>query len=198
MGLAEVLLASGKTHDRALLDQAKRRLESFAFFGITKRMRDSMSLLAHARGFFPNFSVPRLNASSNRSGAAELSAGELDAIHKLIVLDRELYVWACQLLEERIGEMLRSLLRGRYQQSEMLIKRSWHEPIAEQAKADIELTMLRAPSQAVTNKPFSVEIGLCNRSRTSRTKLPIVCRIRCLSRITGSTERGRRSRCERT
>ncbi|WP_157652499.1 hypothetical protein [Burkholderia ubonensis] len=117
MELAEVPLASGKTHDRALLDHAQRRLESFAFFGITEQMRDSMSLFAQALGLFPNFSVPRLNTSPNRSGAAELSADELDAIHELIVLDRELYVWACQLFEERMGEMLRLLLMGRYQQS---------------------------------------------------------------------------------
>ncbi|KVD48528.1 hypothetical protein WS61_06805 [Burkholderia sp. ABCPW 11] len=47
-----------RKNDRALLDLAKRRLESFAFFGITERMCDSMSLLAHTCDFFRIFRFP--------------------------------------------------------------------------------------------------------------------------------------------
>ncbi|MDR8909106.1 sulfotransferase family 2 domain-containing protein [Burkholderia multivorans] len=44
-GRAAVKELAARRHDKALLDRAKRRLESFAFFGITERMRDSMSPL---------------------------------------------------------------------------------------------------------------------------------------------------------
>lgn len=163
-GRAAVKEFAARRHDRALLDLAKKRLESFAFFGITERMRDSMSLLAHDLGFFPNFSVPRLNTSSNRSGHGELSADELDAIRELTALDQELYVWACQLFEERMGEMMRSLLMGRYQQSKTVTRKSWHEPVAEQARAQINVAVHSAPPLVAVNEQFSVEIGLNNQS----------------------------------
>ncbi|RQV18481.1 hypothetical protein DF039_15535 [Burkholderia cenocepacia] len=164
-GRAAVKAFAARRHDRTLLDRAKQRLESFAFFGITERMRDSLSLLAHTFDFFPNFSVPRLNTSSNRSSASALSADELEAIHELTALDQELYVWACQMFEDRMGEMLRSLLVTRYQQSETLVRKSWHEPIPDEAKAQIEMAVLRAPSEVAPNESLSVEISLCNGSR---------------------------------
>ena len=164
-GRAAVREFAARRHDRMLLDRAKRRLESFAFFGITERMRDSLSLLAHTFDFFPNFSVPKLNTSSSRAGVNMLSADELDAIHELTALDQELYVWASQLFEERMGDMLRSLLMARYEQSETVIRKSWHEPLPEQAKVQIEMTVLGAPSRVAANELLSVEIGLCNRSR---------------------------------
>lgn len=163
-GRAAVKEFAARRRDRELLDRAKRRLESFAFFGITERMRDSASLLAYTFGFFPNFSVPKLNVSSNRAAEQALSEDELDAIHELTELDRELYAWACEMFEERMGDMLRSLLMERYRQSETQVRKSWHEPIPERAKAQIEMSVLHAPSQAATKEPFSVEIELSNRS----------------------------------
>jgi hypothetical protein len=162
-GRAAIKEFAARRHDRSLLDLAKKRLESFAFFGITERMRDSMGLLAHSLGFFPNFSVPRLNTSSNRWSAGVLSAEELDAIGELTPLDQELYTWACQLFEDRMSEMLSSLLIERYQRSEALVRRSWHMPMAEAADR-VKVTVVRAPSQVSMNERFPVEVGLINRS----------------------------------
>jgi len=164
-GQAAIRELAARKNDRSLLDRAKKRLESFAFFGITERMRDSMSLLAHELGFFPNFSVPRLNTSANRPANAELSAVEVEAIRELTPLDQELYVWACQLFEDRVGEMLRSLLTERYRHSDMLVKNSWHAPIAEQARAQLKVMALDAAPPVLANQKFKVKIGLRNSSR---------------------------------
>ncbi|MEX3991313.1 sulfotransferase family 2 domain-containing protein [Paraburkholderia sp. EG286A] len=175
-GQAAVKKYAARGHDRELLGLAKKRLESFAFFGITERMRDSMSLLAHKLGFFPNFSVPRLNTSSNRSGIDELSAEEVAAIRELTVLDQELYVWACQLFEERMGEMMSSLLMESYRRAETLVKKSWHEPIAEHARTHFGVTVLSAPSCVAADEQFLVQVGLRNQSRyqiASRAPNPV-------------------------
>ncbi|MBU9262806.1 sulfotransferase family protein [Burkholderia multivorans] len=164
-GRAAVKELAARRHDKALLDRAKRRLESFAFFGITERMRDSMSLLAHTFDFCPAFSVPKLNVSSSRSGADTLSPDERGAIQELTALDQELYVWACDLFEDRMGEMLRSLLAQRYQRSETMIRRSWHEPIPDDAKSQIEMAVVSAPSRVTEGESFFVEIRLNNQSR---------------------------------
>jgi hypothetical protein len=175
-GQAAIKELAARRQDRELLEVAKGRLESFAFFGITERMRDSMSLLAHTLGFFPNFSVPKLNTSSKRSGANALSTEELDAIRELTPLDQELYASACKLFEERMGEMLSSLLTERYQQSGAVVKKSWHGPIADQVKEQIKVAALQAPSSVAVNERFSVEVGLSNTSSyqiSSRTPNPV-------------------------
>jgi hypothetical protein len=175
-GQAAIKALAARRQDRALLDLAKERLESFAFFGITERMRDSLGLLAHALGFFPNFSVPRLNRSSNRSGNGALSAAEIEAIRELTPLDQELYTWACQLFEERMGEMLGSLLMERYQQSEAIVRKSWHGPISDRVKEQVKVAVRRAPSKVAVNEPFSVDVGLYNTSSyqiSSRTPNPV-------------------------
>ncbi|MEM5329969.1 sulfotransferase family 2 domain-containing protein [Paraburkholderia sp. JHI2823] len=174
-GRVAVKELAARGNDRKLLDLAKKRLESFAFFGITERMRDSMSLLAHELRFFPNFCVPRLNTSSNRSGIDTLSAAEVEAIRELTALDQELYVWACQLFEERMGEMMSSLLMERYR-SEASVKKSWLEPVAEQARTQIGVTVLSAPSSVAANEQFFVQVGLRNPTHyqvASRTPNPV-------------------------
>jgi hypothetical protein len=175
-GRAAIKGLAARKSDRALLDLAKKRVESFAFFGITERMRDSMNLLAFRFGFFPDFPVPWLNTSVNRSGMGELSTDELDAIRELTVLDQELYSWACQLFEERVEEMMRSLLMERYQRSESSIRQSWREPIAELARAQLKVNVLDAPSQVVVNAHFTVDVELRGLSRyqlASRAPHPV-------------------------
>jgi hypothetical protein len=175
-GRAAVKEFAARRRDRTLLDRAKRRLESFAFFGITERMRDSMSLLAYALDFPPNFSTPQLNTYSDRPAAHPLSAEELDAIHELTPLDHELYAWGCELFEERMGEMLHSLLTERYERSDALVKRSWHVPISELARSQIKMAVLRAPSNIAVKESFSVGIRIFNQSRylmSSRAPNPV-------------------------
>ncbi|CAD6509688.1 hypothetical protein LMG27952_00302 [Paraburkholderia hiiakae] len=175
-GHAVVKEYAARRHDQELLGLAKKRLESFAFFGITERMRDSMSLLAHDLGYFPNFSARRLNVSSNRNGNGELSAAEIDAIRELTTLDQELYAWACELFDERMGEMMGSLLTGHYWQSETLVKKSWHLPMGEQARTQVEVAARDAPSEVAASQSFSVRLRLSNRSRyqiSSRAPNPV-------------------------
>lgn len=175
-GRAMIKGLADRKNDRALLDLAKQRIESFAFFGITERMRDSMNLLAYRFGFVPEFTAPKLNMSVNRSRIGELSTDELNAIRELTMLDQELYDWAYELFEERMGEMLRSLLVERYRWSETSISRSWQEPIAVSARTQLKVKVLSAPSQAVANTHFTVDVGLHNFSRcqlASRAPHPV-------------------------
>ncbi|MEX3983391.1 sulfotransferase family 2 domain-containing protein [Paraburkholderia sp. EG287A] len=163
-GRAAVQEFAARRHDRTLLDRAKRRLESFAFFGITERMRDSMSLLVHSMGFSPEYSIPQLNTASDRPGTHTLSAEELEAINELIPLDQELYAWGCQLFEDRLGGMMRSLLTERFERSDELVKKSWHVPIHERARTQIEVAVLGAPSEVAVEESFSVRVRLSNGS----------------------------------
>ncbi|MBY4870418.1 sulfotransferase family protein [Burkholderia anthina] len=167
---------ASRRHDRALLDRAKKRLESFAFFGITERMRDSMNLLAYSMNFCPRFATPRLNTSSDRPVMHELSFEEVDAINELTALDQELYAWGCALFEERLGDMVRALLIERFEQSDTLRKNSWHAPLSAQAKAEIAVTVLDAPSTVAAGASFSVRVRLSNRSNfqlASRAPTPV-------------------------
>ncbi|MGR3906901.1 sulfotransferase family 2 domain-containing protein [Burkholderia sp. SR8] len=175
-GRAAVREYAARRHDRELLGRAKKRLESFAFFGITERMRDSMNLLAYAMDFFPRFVTPRLNTSSDRPVVHELSFEEIEAINELTVLDQELYAWGCALFEERLGSMVRELLAERFEQSDALLKKSWHAPVTAQAKAAISITVLDAPSTVAANESFSVRVRLSNRSNyqlSSRAPNPV-------------------------
>jgi hypothetical protein len=175
-GRAAVKEFAARRRDRTLLDLAKRRLESFAFFGITERMRDSMNMLAYALGFSPRFSIPQLNTSSVRPETYQLSEEELDAINELTPLDQELYAWGCELFEERMGDMLRSLLTEHYERSDALIKRSWHAPIAEQARSQVKVAVLRVPPEVAVKESFAVDVRLSNQSRylmSSRAPNPV-------------------------
>lgn len=175
-GRAAVREYAARRHDRSLLERAKKRLESFAFFGITERMRDSMNLLAYTMGFSPRFATPRLNTSSERPGMHELSLAELDAINELTALDQELYAWGCALFEERLGDMVRSLLIERFERSDALIKRSWHAAVSEHAQARLGVRVLDAPRTVAANATFPVCIGLSNQSNyqlSSRAPNPV-------------------------
>jgi len=175
-GRATVKEFAARRHDRALLDIAKRRLESFAFFGITERMQDSINLLVHSLGYFPQFSIPRLNTAFDQPKIHDLSAEELDAINELIPLDLELYAWGCQLFEDRMGNMVRSLLTEHYERSEVVVKNSWHAPIVERARTQVSVAVLRALSEIVVNERFSVDVRLSNQScyqMSSRAPNPV-------------------------
>ncbi|AYY58232.1 hypothetical protein EGY20_15710 [Burkholderia multivorans] len=175
-GRAAVREYAARRNDRTLLERAKKRLESFAFFGITERMRDSMNLLAYSMGFSPRFETPRLNTSSEQPVMHELTMTELDAINELTELDQELYAWGCALFEERMADMVRSLLIDRFDRSDTLIKRSWHARITEHACARININVVDAPTLVGANTSFDVRVDVSNQSNfqlSSRAPNPV-------------------------
>lgn len=106
----------------------------------------------------------------------ELTMTELDAINELTTLDQELYAWGCALFEDRMADMVRSLLIERFDHSDTLIKRSWHARITEHACARINVTVVDAPTLVGANASFDVLVDVSNQSNfqlSSRAPNPV-------------------------
>lgn len=106
----------------------------------------------------------------------ELTMTELDAINELTELDQELYAWGCALFEERMADMVRSLLIDRFDRSDTLIKRSWHARITEHACARININVVDAPTLVGANTSFDVRVDVSNQSNfqlSSRAPNPV-------------------------
>lgn len=164
-----------RRNDRALLELAKKRLESFDFFGITERMRDSLSLLSYTLGCYPEFHVPELNASENRASEG-ISDEAIARISEITSLDRELYDWACDLFEERFASMISTLLVSRYVGSDSNNLLSWCAPIPKEDREDVVVTNVRVPQSVISSAAIQMSVTVKNGSRwtlSSRTPNPI-------------------------
>lgn len=89
--------------DRALLDKAIERLNSFAFVGVQDQFDDSLKLLAHTFGWLPPKNAPRVNV--RRSAREDLSERTLERIREFTQLDQELYEHAHRLFSERFASI---------------------------------------------------------------------------------------------
>ncbi|MFQ3567290.1 MAG: sulfotransferase family 2 domain-containing protein [Aggregatilineales bacterium] len=87
------------------LATAKRRLLSFAFFGLAERMDDSLALLAYTFGWPPPAPAARLNAAPQRKTRDDYPPDAIAALHELNQLDIELYQWAKPIFEERLAAL---------------------------------------------------------------------------------------------
>ena len=95
------------------LDLAKQRLESFAFFGLTEKMWESILLLCYSFGWRPPDLLPVLNvAPVTETSPSEYPEAAIDAIKERNSLDIQLYQWAEKLFNDRIREMEISLSNG--------------------------------------------------------------------------------------
>ncbi|HMB68608.1 MAG TPA: sulfotransferase family 2 domain-containing protein [bacterium] len=84
-----------------LLDRAKERLESLAFFGLRERFEDSVRLLEATFGWEPVEPVPHLNATGDTNHRLALDARELELTQERNRMDLELYRFARRLWRER-------------------------------------------------------------------------------------------------
>ncbi|WP_297842554.1 sulfotransferase family 2 domain-containing protein, partial [Pseudomonas sp.] len=153
--------------DRELLNIAKKRLEECAFFGITERMQDSKHLLSYVMNFYPNFSVPRLNISSNRPSDHEISAETIRAINEITRLDQELYNWACQVFEDRFGEMTKSLLVSHFKSKNPDTSIPWHSPLPAEERKLFDIKITEAPPKIDAASTFQVTVAATNNSKFS-------------------------------
>jgi hypothetical protein len=163
-GQAVVKQYARRGNDRALLDLAKRRLERCAFFGITERMQDSVSLLSYTMGFYPDFSLPRLNVAGNRPAESEISAETIDAIKAITGIDQELYDWAGQLFEERFRLMVKSLLASNYKSCAINKNLPWHGPVPVEERKRFSVAIADAPSRVPASGKFEVKVIVANQS----------------------------------
>lgn len=90
--------------DEELLELAKRRLDSFAWVGLTERMEASVRLLTSRMGWAAVDELPNLNLNPVPSAEVELSAETRDAILERNALDLELYAYAGERLERELAE----------------------------------------------------------------------------------------------
>lgn len=74
-----------------LLKHAARKLESFAFVGLTERFDQSVRIMCDKFGWELESSSSRENVSPSRDRRAGLSARELSLLHDLTAVDRQLY-----------------------------------------------------------------------------------------------------------
>ncbi|WP_404604982.1 sulfotransferase family 2 domain-containing protein [Caballeronia udeis] len=165
-----------RSNDRSLLEIAKRRIEEFAFFGITERMQDSMCLLSYVMDFCPDPSTPRLNISSDRPSDQDVSPETIDAIREITRLDQELYDWACQIFEERFREMAKALVISRYESNHQKPAAPPCGPLPAEERLLFRIEIVRAPAKINTTEKFQMTVGISNNSRhtiNTRLKNPV-------------------------
>lgn len=92
------------------IEMAKRRLNEFAFVGLTERFQDSLFLLAYTFGWWPVIDFTSFHIASRRPRQEQVPAETLEKIEALNALDIELYAYAQQLFETRFTQMTYELL----------------------------------------------------------------------------------------
>jgi hypothetical protein len=89
---------------RALLQQAKTNIErSFSFVGVTERFQDSLQVAAILMGWSLEFTDRRKNVNEQRPPTASIPLEARAAILERNALDLELYAFANQWLDDRLG-----------------------------------------------------------------------------------------------
>jgi hypothetical protein len=93
------------------LAEAKRRLDRFAFVGLTERFRESIALLAYTFGWRPVREMRVRNVTADRIRRDHLAGRMVAHIQELNALDIALYAHACELFDERYRAMADDLAR---------------------------------------------------------------------------------------
>jgi hypothetical protein len=98
--------------DGDALELARRRLDEFAFVGLSERFQESLFLLCYTFGWQPPLYLPRLNAALDRLRREDLSAQALDRIAEFNALDFKLYEHGKRVFEARYAQMTDGLLES--------------------------------------------------------------------------------------
>jgi hypothetical protein len=95
----------GRMPDAELLELAKRRLDGFAFVGLTERFDESVAALTSIFGWPPIHDIPRLNTSEEASSKHHVPPDAREAILDRTHVDHGLYEHARQLFETQLVEL---------------------------------------------------------------------------------------------
>jgi sulfotransferase famil protein len=95
----------GRMPDDELLELAKRRLDGFAFVGLTERFEESVVALTSRFGWPPVHHIPRLNASEEPSQRYQVPPDAREAILERTDVDAALYEHARRLFETQRAEL---------------------------------------------------------------------------------------------
>lgn len=104
--------ASANRIEAPSLEQAKKRLDQIAFFGLTERFQDSLFLLAYTFGWTPHVAYQTVNnaPTGQRPSRVSLTDDVLNEIERLNLIDRQLYEHAERLFETRYQQMCSELV----------------------------------------------------------------------------------------
>lgn len=106
-----------KYSDPTLLDKARRRLDSLAFVGIQERFNDVLRLLSHTFGWAPVSAFPAYNKAKTTFEASQLTPRALERVHELTRIDREVYLHAKGLFEERLARLTPEVVEETYREA---------------------------------------------------------------------------------
>lgn len=149
-------------HDPALLETAKRRLETMQF-GIAERMEHSLYLLSHAFGFDPGMPAQRLNVSPNAMAVPDIPADVRAAIEAATSMDRALYAWACERFAERFDAMVHSLVVNEAAR-EGCVGAAWRTPLQATSLEHIGVESVACSAALVANDTTHVRVTVRNDS----------------------------------
>ena len=97
-----------------LVEIAKKRLEEFAFFGLTERFRESVTLLSYTFGCRPVTRYDVLNAVPPSWTRAAISDADMEAILRHNRLDLELHRHAVERFEARLAQAFEEVVAAEH------------------------------------------------------------------------------------
>jgi len=109
------ILKCKRPSDKKLLENAKQRLEQFAYFGLVERFEESLFLLYYTFGWKPNKSIWKMMITG-KTNKNDVSIETLSAIKNCVNLDFELYKFAEKLFQSRFLQIVNEL-KERYYKS---------------------------------------------------------------------------------
>jgi len=106
----------GNRRDRSLLAEAKANLQSCEVVGICEDMPNTVLLLCYRLGLpLLNTPIPRANTSAQRNPGSGLTPQEQTLMDEINSMDNELYVFAKELFNTQLAEMISDLGQERHQ-----------------------------------------------------------------------------------
>ena len=92
------------------LEQAKRRLDQFAFVGLTERFQDSLFLMAYTFGWLPITEYKSINRQQPRPQQDKLPPDLLEKINDMNSLSQQVYAYGRDIFQKRYQQMEQELL----------------------------------------------------------------------------------------
>ena len=103
--------------DDELFEICKKRLEEFAFVGITERFEESMQLLCYTFRWKPLKVNPFLNKSPDDNFETSLTSNTINDIKKCNAVDQKIYSLANKNFENKFSQMIIDLMQSYYDSS---------------------------------------------------------------------------------
>jgi hypothetical protein len=173
-GQAAIKKCAQRIDDRSLLATATKRLEEFAFVGLTERMQDSILMLSYQMDWQPENTTLQLNAGPPLKSDREISDDTREAIKSITQLDQELYEWAFQRFGERFEQMTRTIPLSNHKSKHEKLRAPRHllPQIPPEERRLFRVRVIEAPPQVNASMLFQVTTEITNRSHYIIASVP--------------------------